>query len=182
MNIHNFKNALIGGGARANLFRVNGTFPAAAVGAASIAGGGNPSNQIQFLCSAAQLPQFSIDNVNIPFQGRQLKLPGDRSFAEWTITVLNDNNFALRNAFEKWQDVINRIESNVSRNSLSEYAQQWSVTQLDRTQKDVKTYTFIDCWPSVVSAIDLSMEPATSVESFQVTLQYQYYQAEGTSS
>lgn len=178
MRIDNFKNALAGGGARNNLFRVGGTFPAAAVAVAGL----NPSNQIQFLCSAASLPQIDINPVNVAFQGRPLKLAGDRTFANWTITVLNDTDFALRNAFEKWSDVINRVESNISRNGLGEYAQTWSVTQLDRTGADIKSYKFIDCWPSNISAIDLSFEPTISIESFNVTLEYQYYQMQGTSS
>ncbi len=178
MNIQNFKNAFSGGGARPNLFRVNGTFPAAAVAVAGL----NPSDQIQFLCSAAQLPLVRVGVVVIPFQGRQLKVAGDREFADWTITVLNDNSFSLRNAFEKWSDVINKVESNTGRNSLGEYAQQWSVTQLDRNGKDIKKYTFIDCWPSEVNAIDVNFDPATTIEQFNVTLQYQYYQMQGTSS
>ena len=178
MNIQEFKNQLSGGGARANLFRVQGTFPAAAVAAAGL----NPSNQIQFLCHAASLPEITLGVVNPAFQGRVLKLAGDRSFKPWIINVYNDNNFALRNAFEKWHDVINRIETNIGRNGLSTYAQQWTVTQIDREGRDVKTYTFIDCWPSEVAQIQLSFEPQTEIETFGVTIEYQYYQAEGTSS
>lgn len=178
MNINNFKNNMIGGGARPNLFRVNGTFPAAAVAAAGL----NPAQQIQFLCSAATLPDVRITTVPVSFQGRTLKLPGDREFADWVITVYNDNDFGLRNAFEKWSDVVNRIESNIGRNALAEYSQTWTVTQLDRAGKDVKSYTFIDCWPILVSEIGLDFAPTTTIESFQVTLAYQYYQSLGTSS
>lgn len=178
MNISNFKQALSGGGARANLFRVNGTFPAASISAA----GSNPANSIQFLCRAAQLPASTLGVVTVPFQGRLLKVAGDREFAEWTITILNDNDFSLRNAFEKWSDVINRVETNVGRNGLSQYSQQWTVTQMSRDGKDLKKYTFIDIWPSSISAIELNQDPTTSVEEFTVTMQYQYYQMEGTSS
>jgi hypothetical protein len=178
MNINNFKAQLSGGGARANLFRVQGTFPAASVAAAGL----NPANSIQFLCRAAAIPSVTLGLVTAPFQGRQLKLAGDREFSEWTITIINDTNFALRNAFEKWSDVINRVETNVGRNGLSQYAQQWTVTQLDRQGQDVKTYTFIDCWPTAISDIQLNSDPVTTIEEFTVTLQYQYYQMEGTSS
>lgn len=178
MNIQNFKNVLTGGGARANLFRVNGTFPAASVAAAGI----NPANAIQFLCRAASLPQVRLSPIRVPFRGRQLKVAGDRDFGEWRITVFNDNNFALRNAFEKWSDIINRVESNVGRNGLSEYTNQWSVTQIDRAGNDIKSYAFVDCWPSDISDIQLNMDPATTIEQFDVTIQYQYYQMEGTSS
>ena len=178
MNITTFKNELTGGGARANLFRVQGTFPAASVAAAGL----NPANQIQFLCRAASLPKIELGVVPVAFQGRLLKLAGDRSFSKWSITVYNDNNFGLRNAFEKWSDVINRVESNVSRNGLAEYAQTWSVTQLSRDGKDLKTYKFVDCWPSSVSDIPLSFDQQTTIEQFVVDREFQYYEMQGTSS
>lgn len=178
MNINNFKNNLLGGGARANLFRVNGTFPAAAVAAAGL----NPSQQIQFLCSAASLPDVRLTVAPVSFQGRTLKTPGDREFSDWEISVYNDNDFGLRNAFEKWSDVVNRIESNIGRNEMAEYAQTWTVTQLDRAGRDVKSYTFVDCWPMLVGDIALDFAPTTAIEQFKVTLTYQYYQALGTSS
>lgn len=173
--INQFKSALIGGGARGNLFRVNGTWPAAAVAAAGL----NPANQIQFLCKAAQIPPVTLNPITVNFQGRPMKLPGERDFPQWTITVLNDTSFSLRNAFEKWSDIIDSIESHRGRGSLGEFAQQWQVTQLDRTGKDIKTYTFIDCWPSEISNIDLNFDPATAVEEFNVTMQYQYYKSSG---
>lgn len=178
MNISQFKNSLSGGGARPNLYRVTGTFPAAAVAAAGL----NPSNQIQFLARAASIPAVKIGVAEAPFQGRKLKLAGDRTFDSWQITVINDTNFALRNAFEKWHDVVNRVETNIGRNGLSTYAQQWYVTQIDREGRDIKTYTFIDCWPSEVTAIELAMDNNNTIEEFGVTLEYQYYQMEGTSS
>jgi len=178
LNITNFKNELTGGGARANLFRVNGVFPAAAVAAAGL----NPANQIQFLCRAASLPAVKLGVAQVPFQGRILKLAGDRSFDKWSIVVYNDNNFGLRNAFEKWSDVMNRVESNISRNGLGEYAQTWSVTQLSRDGKDLKTYRFIDCWPSMVGDIALSFDQQTTIEQFTVDLEFQYYEMQGTSS
>jgi len=173
--INQFKNQLSGGGARANLFRCNGVFPAAAVAAAGL----NPAQSIQFLCRAASIPSINLNPITVNFLGRPMKLAGEREFPQWTITVLNDTNFALRNAFEKWSDVINNIESHKGRGSLAEYAQQWQVTQLDRSGKDLKVYTFIDCWPSEISSIDLNFDPATAVEEFTVTLQYQYYQSSG---
>jgi hypothetical protein len=178
MNINTFKANLTGGGARANMFRVNGTFPGTAVAAAGL----NPANQIQFLCRAASLPASNVPPINVYFQGRALKVPGDRTFELWTIEVYNDTNFGLRNAFEKWSDVMNRVESNVSRENLSEFAQTWSVTQLDRAGNDVKQYKFVDCWPTQIGDIKLSFDAVEGIEIFTVTLAYQYYQSEGTSS
>lgn len=173
-----FKNELGFGGARRNLFRVDGIFPGESVAAAGL----NPSNKIRFLVRAASLPEANLGVCTVPFQGRYLKLAGDRAFAPWSITVYNDNDFSLRNAFERWSDIMNRIESNVGRNGLASYAFDWTVTQIDREGRDVKKYSFVDCWPSVVSSIDLDQTPATEIETFQVTLQYQYYRTLGTTS
>ena len=178
MNINVFKNHLTGGGARRNLFRVNGTFPGAAAAVAGI----NPADDIQFLCYAAKLPAFTVTKVTPYFQGRALSLAGDRTFEPWTINVYNDTNFGLRNAFEKWHDIINRIESNVGRGNLAEYAQTWTITQLDRYGSDLKAYKFVDCWPQSIGEIDVNFGQAEDIEAFPVTLAYQYYQSEGTSS
>lgn len=175
MNIQDFKNKLTGGGARANLYRVNGTFPAVSVAIA----GRNPADDIQFLCSAAAIPAVSIGTVTTFFQGRPLILAGDRSFASWTITVLNDTGYPLRKAFEAWSNRINSVETNTSRLGLGEYAQQWSVTQLDRQGRDVQTYQFIDCWPSAIGEIALDYGTKEAIETFTVELQYQYYQIGG---
>lgn len=175
MNIQDFKNKLTGGGARANLYRVNGTFPAVS---AAIAGR-NPADDIQFLCSAASIPAVTVGTVTTFFQGRPLILAGDRSFAAWTITVLNDTGYPLRKAFEAWSNRINSVETNVSRLGLAEYAQQWSVTQLDRQGRDVQTYQFIDCWPATIGDIPLDYGTKEAIETFTVELQYQYYQIGG---
>lgn len=177
--INQFKQAMIGGGARSNLFRCRGTFPAAAVAAAGL----NPANQIQFLCNGASIPPITLTPITVNFLGRPMRLAGERDFPEWTINVLNDTNWALRNAFEKWSDIISTIESHRGRGSLGQYAQQWEVTQLDRDGSDLKTYRFVDCWPSAISNIDLSFDPATTIEQFAVTIQYQYYTSDsGVSS
>lgn len=172
MKIDDFKNKLSGGGARSNLYRVDGTFPAVSVAIAGV----NPANHIQFMASAASIPAVSIGTITTMFQGRPLVMAGDRTFQAWQITVLNDTNYPLRKAFEAWSNRINTIESNISKKGLSEYAQDWKVTQLDRSGKDIQTYKFVDCWPSDIGAIQLSYDAVQAIETFQVTIQYQYYQ------
>jgi hypothetical protein len=178
MNIQEFKNKLIGGGARANMFRVDGTFPAISAALANV----NPANDIRFLCSAASIPAVTIGTVTTYFQGRPFVLAGDRSFSAWSITVINDTGYPLRKAFEAWSNRINSIETNVSRLGLGEYAQQWRVTQLDRQGRDVQTYRFVDCWPSAISDIALDYGVKDAIETFTVELQYQYYQIAGSIS
>src|SRR6056300_559755 len=99
-NINDFKAKLAGGGARANQFKVTMPFP----GYSQV---GGEIEELAFLCKTTQLPALTIPSFTIPFRGRQIKIAGDRTYAEWTITVLNDTNFKLRNAFERWSNGIN---------------------------------------------------------------------------
>ena len=104
-NINDFKAKLAGGGARPNQFKVTMPFP----GYAQV---GGEIEDLAFLCTATSIPAMTIGNINVPFRGRQIKIAGDRSFANWSITVLNDTDFKLRNAFERWQNGINNMTDN----------------------------------------------------------------------
>ena len=99
-NINDFKAKLAGGGARNNQFKVTMPFP----GYSQV---GGEIEELAFLCKATQLPAMTIPSFTVPFRGRQIKIAGDRTYADWTITVLNDTNFKLRNAFERWSNGIN---------------------------------------------------------------------------
>ncbi|GAF84896.1 unnamed protein product [marine sediment metagenome] len=209
MRIDTFKGALGGGGARPNLFRVTLGFPSGASGAlatglgavggaiggavggvvgavSNVLGGGGPSRKLQFLCKAASLPAQSIGVISIPFRGRQLKIAGDRTFAEWSITIINDTDFSIRNAFEEWSNLINAHVANVGPSSLYSYTQQAQVEQLTRegpslNPTSLKTYLFEECWPSEIAAIALNYETGDAIEEFEVSLQYQYWTSNTTS-
>jgi hypothetical protein len=136
---------------------------------------------LEFLCSAASLPASNLGTIEIPFRGRQYKIPGDRTFTEWQITVLNDTSFQIRNAFEGWMDLINSHIQNIGPSSLYQIQQNWEVDQLNREGGVIKTYRFVDCWPSEVSAIDVSHDSTDSQESFTCSLQYSYWTSNTTS-
>lgn len=203
MSIQNFKNALSGGGARSNLFRVRGTFPnggsgalgtalGAAAGAAggdlgnllgaanNLIGGGGPSRQVEFLCKAAALPSSNLGLIEVPYRGRNIKVAGDRTFPEWTITIINDTDFQIRNAFELWSDLINSHEENVGSTSKNIYAQRWEIDQLGRDGSVLKTYSFEGCWPSEVGQIDLSFDSNDQIEEYTVTLQFDFWSSNTT--
>ena len=99
-NINDFKAKLAGGGARANQFKVTMPFP----GYSQV---GGEIEELAFLCKITQLPAMTVGPITVPFRGRQIKIAGDRTYADWTISVLNDTNFKLRNAFERWSNGIN---------------------------------------------------------------------------
>lgn len=201
--LDSFKAALTGGGARPNMFRVRGSFPsgassvlgnaagavagAAGAGVGAIAGGignllggGGPSAKLEFLVKSAQLPQSNLGVIEVPFRGRQLKLPGDRTFTEWSITVINDTDFAIRNAFENWSDAINSHIQNIGPSGLQAITTVWEVEQLNKEGGVIKTYTFEDCWPSEIGPVDLSFDSSDTIEEFTVSLQYSYWRSDTT--
>lgn len=171
-NIDAFKANLIGGGARANQFFVQLAFPG------YVAGGPLLSAKGQFICKGAQLPASTVDNTPINFRGRQVNMAGERTFAPWTVTIINDNDFALRNAFESWMNGINDVANNTGRIRPSEYQVDMDVFQLDRNGSPIKRYKFVDAYPTEVSAIELNFDTNNQIEEFTVTFQYNYWTSE----
>ena len=178
MRIDEFKGRLRGGGARANLFRCNVFFPAVVVQQ------GDAAEEIQFLARSAALPASTIEVGEIPFRGRTLKIPGNRTFEAWTMTVYNDTNFNIRNTFENWSDAINTHVGNVQRvpgnNVFSDLFQRATVEQLDGQGNVIKQYTFENVWPSSVGSIELSYDATTEIETFEVTLEYSHWESDTT--
>jgi hypothetical protein len=174
-NLVDFKSRLSGGGARPNLFRCDLAFPAASLQN----GSGDEANLIRlgnFMVKAANLPASQLGVIEVPFRGRQLKIAGDRTFEPWTITILNDTNFALRNAFEAWVETINQAVRNVGLQNPADYQKDMVVHQLDREGQAIKAYKFYSVFPSNVSAIDLAYDTNDTVEEFTVELQVQWWE------
>jgi len=172
-NINDFKAKLAGGGARANQFKVTMPFP----GYAQV---GGEIEDLAFLCTATSIPAMDIGNINVPFRGRQIKIAGDRTFAAWSITVLNDTNFKLRNAFERWQNGINNMTDNEGLSNPVDYQVDVFVDQLDRNGNTLKSYTLRGAYPIGIAAIPLNYETNNAVEDFDVTFEYQYFETNTT--
>jgi len=183
--IDSFKSRLVQGGARPNLFEVEMNFPTG-VGIFDEIG----DTSYRMLIKGAQLPASNIAEVIVPFRGRQLKVAGDRRFDPWTITVVNDGDFKLREAFEKWSNYIIKVSDGSGTINPADYFSDWVVTQLGRAETvpgsgsqnaaplPVKrAYKMYGCWPSSVGAIELSYDSADVIEEFQVTLQVQWWEA-----
>ena len=172
--ISDFKAQMIGGGARANQFRVDLSFPAF-VTAGTLIGINS-----QFLCKAAQLPASTIDNTQILYRGRQVNFAGERTFAPWTVTVYNDTTFAIRNALERWSDgVMNNAQTN-GRTNPRDYQVDLLVHQLDRNGATVKTYKFVDAYPTEIGPIALDYDTNNQIELFDVTFTYNYWTSDTT--
>jgi hypothetical protein len=172
MSILNFKAALLGGGARANQFRVTLGFPSF-VANSSIA-----ASNAQFLCTAASLPGQTINVAPVMYRGREVKLAGERRFDNWQITVLNDTTFDIHNAFEAWMQKINNKQENSGITNPLQYTVNLNVEQLDRNGLTLKKYTFQDAWPVSISPIQLNFGSNDQVEEFQVELAYGWFETE----
>ena len=180
-----FKSTLVGGGARPNLFEVS--IPSFAAAVDDTDWTTDYQNTFKFLCKAAQLPASTVAPINVPFRGRILKVAGDRTFAEWTVTIINDEDFVLRTAFEKWSDKMSNLIDATGVTNPTSYMTNAFVKQLGRgatvasttneggTSSVLRTYKFYDIWPSEVSAIELSYDNTDTVEEFTVTFQVQYF-------
>ena len=172
-NINEFKSRLRGGGARANQFKVTLPFP----GYASV---GGETSDLAFLCSATALPGQTVGQVAIPFRGRVLNIAGDRTFEPWTITVLNDTDFKLYRAFERWMNGINNMTDNEGIANPADYQVDGFVDQLDRNGTTLKSYTYRGLYPEVLANIPLSYATNDAIESFDVTFRYQYFETDTT--
>jgi hypothetical protein len=174
MKISEFKRNFSGGGARTNLYEVEIEFPV-------YAGGQAETRKGTFLIKAATLPPSTLGIIEVGHRGRKLKLAGDRTFEEWSITVWNDTAFDLRDAFERWSNAINGHASNEGFENPDDYMSYAVVHQLNRKNERIKSYLLKDVWPSNVGAISLSSEDNDVIEEFEVSLQYSEWEARTTS-
>ena len=169
--ITGFKSKLAGGGTRPNLFEVEIAFPN------ETAIDNDTKEKSRFLIKAAALPASNITPLDVNFRGRILKIAGDRTFDTWTVTVLNDVDFSIRSAFEKWMNLINKMEDNTGEQDPAVYQPDAYVHQLDRDGSTLRTYKFHDVFPTQVSQIDLSYETTDAIEEFTVEFQVQWWEA-----
>ena len=171
--IDNFKASLIGGGARANQFKVTITPPTGINIGLDVA-------RTSFLVRGSSLPASTLGEIAIPFRGREIYIAGDRTTAEtWNTTFLNDTDFMIRNAMERWINGINDAADATGVVSPAAYQTDMQVEHLDRDNTILKTYIFRSAWPTTVSTIELTSEAAAAIETFDVTWRYQHFEASG---
>jgi hypothetical protein len=181
-SIETFKaHGLMEGGARPSLFRVTVTFPQTVIA---------PSARQQLLINAAQLPASIVQEVTVPYFGRIVKYKGDRQFQDWSVTILNDEDFQLRDAFESWQNQMNYLESNIMSEPFVNqgYKQDCFVEQFAKDGvpgtaggdgKVIRAYDMIGAWPTTVSPINLSWGAQNEIETFEVTFAFDWWQPSG---
>ena len=174
-NIDDFKANLIGGGARANQFRVTITPPSGIAIGLDV-------RRSSFLVTASNLPGSTLGEIAVPFRGRNIYVTGDRPAPEtWTVTFYNDTDFMIINAMERWHNGINDFANNTGVTTPADYQTDLFVEQLDRDDTILKTYIFRNAVPLTIGTIDLSNAEAGEIETFEVTWRYQHFEPSGVS-
>lgn len=182
-NINEFKSrGLIYGGARPALFQVQFDVPRSIQGI-----NGSALNSVSYVCRAAELPAATVGTVEVPYFGRRIKLAGDRTFADWTVTIMNDEDFGVRTLFEAWSNGLNRLVSNVRDPGAAldtpgdiagGYKADLSVYQYGKDGTLLRGYTIVGAFPTDVGAIALDWDNQNQIETFQVTFAYDYWTPE----
>ena len=183
-NIPEFRSRLTGGGARANLFEVGITFPDGLGIDERLV-----SDKIPFLVKAAEIPASNLGNIPVPYRGRVLPVAGDRTFDPWTVTVINDTDFLIRDAMEQWSNSINDLQTAQGTINPETYQTKAEVKQLSREgsapgdpEKLLRQYNFEGIYPNVVSSIPLDFGATDQIQEFQVTFNYLFYEVTNTVS
>lgn len=174
VNISDFKGAF-GVGARPNLFSVTMHYPT------GIAGFSASGRSASFLAKAAQLPASTVNFIDVPFRGRQVKVPGDRTFEDWTITITNNEGFDHRAALEAWMNNLNSHQENVSAINDSEIYADAHVDQLNRQGQILRSYTIRDMFPTNIAAVELAFDTNDTISEFTATFAILHWESTSTS-
>ena len=170
----------IRGAVRPNLFQVTHKFPS------NVDDSTENAQNAMFLCKSAALPASTVGTVELPFRGRVIKVPGDRTFESWTATFYMDDAFALRGAYEKWIELTNSVDANTAAASMTEIMEDIQVIQLDKFTngdkngyKKIREYNLIGAFPVSVSQVSIAYDNNDSFEEFDVEFAYQYFETGG---
>lgn len=171
-NISAFKsNGLVYGGARPALFNVFMSVPAG-LGIDNVS-----VDKFRFVCKTAELPESVISSIDVPYFGRKIKVAGERAFADWSVSVINDEDFSVRAMFEAWSNALNRLVSNVRDPAISaeQYKVDLDIVQYGKDGSTLRSYQLIGAFPTQISGIALSWESASAIEEFTVNFAYDYW-------
>ena len=172
-SIQNIKSQLVGGGARSALFRASFAYPSGLQGE-------NSSEKLQFMCKASSgIPQSTIDPLEVDYMGRKIKVAGTRpAFPDWTLTIINDEDFLIRNDLERWMNLMNGHIDNSQAVSMADYKSDGTIEQLSKDGSILRTYTFKGIFPTDLAAIALDWS-VDEIQSFDVTFSVDWWEASG---
>lgn len=177
LNINEFRSNFRGDGARPTLFEIIVSFPDALRN-----NGLFPTNDMKLFAKATTLPTSTVGSIIVPYQGRQIKVAGDRVYDDWNCTIINDESFSIRNAMEYWNNALDQHSTDAERkrvggataNPLS-YVTNVVINQLGKQGLPIKTYTLVNAFPYLIGQIDLSFESNDAIEEFDCTFAYDYF-------
>ena len=171
-NISTFKSrGLVYGGTRPSLFSVTLSVPGG-LGIDNVS-----VDKFRFLCTSAELPSSSVSAIEVPYFGRRIKVAGDRAFSDWSVNILNDEDFSIRSLFELWSNALNRLVANVRDPAITEeqYKTDLQVIQYSKAGSAIRSYSIVGAFPTSVSGIGLDWSSTNQVESFSVSFSYDYW-------
>ena len=171
-NINEIKSQLTLGGARQSLFQVSFSNPANGAG----------DIKVPFMVRSAAIPEARIGNIQVGYFGRKINLAGDRTYDAWAVTVINDEDFLIRNSLEQWSNRINSFEGNLRNfgsSSPAAYKRDAKVTQFSKTGNPIREYTFHGIYPGDISNIELDWDATDRIEEFRVTFLYDFWDVTG---
>ena len=171
-NINELRSQLVFGGAKNSLFQVQIFNPATTIA----------DLKTPVMVKASALPASTLGMIEVPYFGRKVKIDGDRTFEDWSVTVINDEDFLVRNAMEQWSASINSHQGNItSFGSASplQYKSTALITQFSKTGAPLREYTINGLYPTSVAAIEMAWETVDTIEDFQVTFAYDWWSVTG---
>ena len=171
LSINSFKANFLGG-ARPSLYSVEMTFPAG-VSTSLLA-----AQKLQFMCKGAALPADTVGTIEVPYMSRKIPVPGDRTFNPITLTVINDTDWVVRQAFEEWMHIFNSHEANIGAIALADMVSDFRICQLNRDGSTVKSYKLVSAFPSELGEITLGYDNTDQIEEYTVQINYAYWQTE----
>ena len=175
-NVERFKSALTNGGLRPNQFAVQLSFPT------YVSGGSQAVAKSPFLVNIAEMPGSTINPATVLYRGREVLFSGDRTFAPWTFTALNDSAMTIRNAIESWMIGMEDLQTKRGRLNASEYQRNIDIFQLDRTGFVLKSYVLRDAFPIDLSPVGLDFSSNDNISTFQCTWRYQSFSTNNSAS
>jgi hypothetical protein len=171
------------GGARPSLFDVNITFPQGAGFGGAITAG---AQKLRFVCSASTIPASTIASIDVPYFGRKVKVSGDRTYDDWNVTVMNDEDYSVRIAFEEWHNAINSIESNIKvasqpgESAPTGYKGIATVRHFGKKGNTIAVYEFVNIFPTSIEAMSLDWNATNTIQSFGARFAYDYWRPAST--
>lgn len=174
-NVQSFRSQLAYDGARPNQFRVEMNFPAV-LGVAA-----NVQEKFAFMCKGAEIPDIRQGVITEHYYGAPVKIPGDKDFDDWTVTIINDEDFLIRETIEKWSGLLRSHGTNVRDTSMmhsSGYSVDAQVTQFSKAGENfpIKKYKFVGLWPNRLGPIELRWDENNRIEEFAVTFSYIWWE------